>query len=125
MTGWTPDELDRIGQAEELELAPRRRDGSLRDPVTIWVVRDGDDLYVRSIHGRSGVWFRRAQVRNQGHISAGGVDKDVAFVVAPDPAVNDRIDTDYRDKYRHYGADTIGGVVNPGSRAVTIRLVPS
>jgi hypothetical protein len=125
MTGWTPDELDRIGRAEELELAPRRRDGSLRDPVTIWVVRDGDDLYVRSIHGRSGVWFRRAQVRNQGHISAGGVDKDVAFVVAPDPAINDRIDTDYRDKYRRYGDDTIGGVVNPGSRAVTLRLVPS
>jgi hypothetical protein len=125
MTGWTPDELDRIGRAEELELAPRRRDGSLRDPVTIWVVRDGDDLYVRSMHGRSGAWFRRAQVRKHGHISAGGVDKDVAFVVAPDPAINDRIDTDYRDKYRSYEADTINGVVNPGSRAATIRLVPS
>ena len=45
----TSEELDRIGEAEELELASVRRDGSLRRPVTMWVVRDGDDLYVPSI----------------------------------------------------------------------------
>jgi hypothetical protein len=49
MPGWTPGELDRIGRADELELASERRNGSLRDPVTMWVVRDGDDLYVRSM----------------------------------------------------------------------------
>jgi hypothetical protein len=124
MPSWTSEELDRIGRSEELELASQRRDGSLRDPVTIWVVRDGDDLYVRSMHGRSGVWFRSTQIRNQGHIRSAGLDKDVAFVVDPDPAVNDRIDTGYRDKYRRYGDSIVGGVVNPESRAVTIRLVP-
>ena len=50
MSGWTPAELDRIDQAEELDLTSQRRDGSLRDPVTIWVVRDGEDLYVRSMY---------------------------------------------------------------------------
>jgi hypothetical protein len=124
MPGWTPDEVDRIGRAEELELAPQRRDGSLRDPVTIWVVRDGDDLYVRSIHGRTGVWFRSAQARHRGHIRSGGIDKDVAFVADTDPAVNKRIDEGYRNKYRRYGPDIIGSVVNPGSRAATIKLVP-
>ena len=43
MTTWTSDELNKIGTAEELELAPLRRDGTLRTPVTIWVVRLGDD----------------------------------------------------------------------------------
>jgi hypothetical protein len=41
---WTSDELDRIGWAEELEIASLRRDGTLRKPVTIWVARHGDDL---------------------------------------------------------------------------------
>jgi hypothetical protein len=45
---WTTDELDRIGRAEELQIAPERRDGSLRRPLPIWVVRVGDDLFVRS-----------------------------------------------------------------------------
>jgi hypothetical protein len=125
MAAWTSDELSRIGSAEELQLASQRPDGSLRSPVTIWVVRDGDDLYVRSMNGRAGAWFQGTQSRHQGHIQAGGVDKDVSFLdVDPDPGLNDRIDATYRSKYRRYGANIIGGVVNPESRASTIKLVP-
>jgi hypothetical protein len=124
MPGWTHDELATIARADELELASLRRDGSLRNPVTMWVVRDGDDLYVRSMHGRSGAWFRGTQTRHQGQIRSAGIDRDVTFVVDTDSALNDRIDAAYRDKYRRYGADIVGGVVNPDSRASTIRLVP-
>jgi hypothetical protein len=42
MSAWTPDELARVAAAQELEIAPVRRDGTLR-PVPIWVVRAGDD----------------------------------------------------------------------------------
>jgi hypothetical protein len=87
VTGWTSDELDRIGAADELEVTPL---GS-RSPVTIWVVRDGDDLYVRSWRGRSGNWFRAAQRQGEGRISASGVDKDVVFVGADDD-VNNAVD---------------------------------
>jgi hypothetical protein len=119
---WTDDELRTIGQAEELDLASRRRDGTLRHPVTMWVVRDGDDLYVRSMNGRSGAWFRGTQTRHEGHIRAAGVDKDVTFADA-DSSVSDRLDDAYRSKYRRYGANVVGGVVNPESRAATIKLV--
>ncbi|MBT2232542.1 DUF2255 family protein [Nonomuraea sp. NEAU-A123] len=123
MAAWTSDELTKIGNAEELELASLRGDGSLRDPVTMWVVRNGDDLYVRSMHGRDGTWYRGTQTRREGHISAGGVDKDVTFADA-DPDVHGRLDDAYRGKYRRYGANIVGGVVNPDARAATIKLVP-
>jgi hypothetical protein len=123
MSAWTSEELTGIGTATELEIASRRRDGTLRNPRTIWVVRVGDDLYVRSMYGRTGGWFPSTQVRHQGHIRAGGIDKDVTFA-DPDPALNDQIDAAYRDKYRRYGEQIIGGVVNPEARAATIRLVP-
>ena len=42
MITWTSDELDKIGTAEELEIASLGTDGTLTKPVTIWVVRDGD-----------------------------------------------------------------------------------
>ena len=61
MTTWTTEELDRIGGAEELQIASRRSDGSLRPFVTIWVVRVGDDVFVRSAYGPGNPWFRRAQ----------------------------------------------------------------
>ena len=124
MTPWTSDELNKIGRAEELQNASLRRDGTLRKSVTIWVVRLGDDLYVRSVNGRTSAWFRSTQVRHEGHIRAGGVDKDVAFVEEPAPGMNEQIDTAYRTKYRRYAASIINSIVTPEARSATIKLVP-
>ncbi len=125
MTGWTSDELTKIGTAEELEIASLRRDGTLRNPVTIWVVRHGDGLYVRSVNGRTSAWFRGVQVRHEGHIQAGGVDKDVTFVeVDADDNISNQIDAAYRTKYRRYAANIINSVLSPGARSATIKLMP-
>ena len=123
MTIWTSDELDRIGSAEELQIAALRPDGALRKPVTIWVVRQGDDLYVRSGYGSRAAWYRGTQRRREGHIKAGGIDKDVTFVDA-DPALNDQIDAAYRTKYRRHEARWVDPMVAAEARATTIKLVP-
>lgn len=124
MTAWTSDELDKIGKAEELRIASVRSDGALRSPVTIWVVRLDDDLYVRSYRGRGGAWFRGTQERHEGHIRAGGVDKDVTFVEESDSGINDQIDAAYRTKYHRYGAQYVDPMVATKARAATIRLAP-
>jgi len=121
-TAWTSDELSNIGAAEELQIAPLQQDGSLRKPVTIWVVRHGDDLFVRSVNGRTATWFRGAQLRHEAHIHAGGVDKDVLLVETDD--LNDAIDTAYRTKYRHYAANIVNSDLTPQARAATLKLVP-
>jgi hypothetical protein len=123
MTTWTTDELRRIGAADELQIAPLRRDGTLRNPVTIWVVRVGDDLYVRSWRGPTGSWFRAAQQTHEGRISAGGVEKDVRFVDAGDD-VDAAVDDAYRGKYRRSGAGYVDPMVAPEARATTLKLVP-
>ena len=123
MTAWTSDELSKIGAAEELQIASVRRDGTLRNPVTIWVVRHGDDLYVRSVNGRTASWFRGAQVRHDGRIWAGGVEKDVTFVDA-DHDIDDQIDAAYRTKYRRYAVSIISHIVSPEARSATIKLLP-
>jgi len=123
MTTWMSDELKKIGTAEELQIASLRRDGTLRKPVIIWVVRLGDDLYVRSVNGRTSAWFRGVQTRYEGHIRAGGVDKDVTFVEETGSDINDQIDTAYTTKYRRY-ASIAKSMVTPAVRAATIKLVP-
>ena len=120
---WTRDELNKIGNAEELQIMTHRQDGSLRKPVTIWVVRVNDDLYVRSVNGREGTWFRGALSRHEGQISAGGVVKAVKFVEVTDPDINDKIDKEYLRKYAHY-PQWVAPMVTPKVRAATIKLIP-
>jgi hypothetical protein len=122
MTAWTSDELAKIEAADELQIATRRHDGTLRNPVIIWVVRYGDDLYVRSVNGRTASWFRGAQDRHEAHIHAGGVDKDVLLVEKDD--MNDEIDAAYRTKYRRYAASIVESMVRPEVRAATFKLIP-
>jgi hypothetical protein len=124
MTTWASEELKKIGTAEELQIASLRRDGTLRKPVIIWVVRVGDDLYVRSVYGRGSVWFRGVQTRHEGQIRAGGVVKDVTFLEESNPDINNQIDEVYRTKYRRYTASIINSILSPEARAATIKLVP-
>ena len=123
MTAWTADELARIGGATEIEVSSRRPDGSLRPYVTIWVVRSGDDLYVRSAYGPDNGWYRRAKASGKGRIRAGGLERDVAFE-EPGPSVDADLHASYHTKYDQYGARMVGTVVSTEAARATLRLVP-
>jgi len=123
MADWTTDELDKVDAADELEIAARRPDGTLRPYVTIWVVRVGGELHVRSYRGREGAWFRSVLRQPEGHIRAGGVERDVAFT-EPGDAVQDAVDQAYRAKYAGRSADNIvDPMVSPGAAAATLRPI--
>ena len=124
MKPWTKDELDKIGSADELDIISMRQDGTLRKPVTIWVVRVGDGLYVRAYKGRSSPWFRGVLTRHAGQIRSGGIDKVVTFVEVSDPGINDQVDAAYRSKYGHYEAQYVDPMVTPEARAATVQIVP-
>ncbi len=124
MNTWTSDELNKIGTAEELEIASLRSDGTLRKPVTIWVIRLGSDLYVRSVNGRTSAWFRGVQVRRQGRIQAGGVVKQVDFMEEAGVELNDQIDAAYKTKYRNYAASIVNTILSPEARSTTLKLLP-
>jgi hypothetical protein len=124
MAAWTADELDRIGRATELAVASRRADGILSPYVTIWGVRFGDDIYIRSAYGPGNGWYRRAKARGSGRVRAGGVERDVQFA-EPAPGVHPAIDTAYHAKYDRYGQQIVGTVTGPSAAAVTLRVVPA
>ncbi|WP_066361189.1 DUF2255 family protein [Herbidospora mongoliensis] len=121
---WNHDELSAIGEAEELEIAPRLADGTLIKPVTIWVVRYDDGLYVRSYKGENSHWFTVTQLGGEGRITAGGVTKDVTFVRVDDSQTNDDIDLAYRMKYRDQDTAYVDPMVAGPAKGTTLRLVP-
>ena len=125
MSEWTSEQLDKIGTADELEIAARRPDGSLRPYTTIWVVRAGDGLYVRSYRGRGGAWFRSVLRRPEGRIRAAGVERDVTFTEVGHEG-HDAIDQVYREKYSsRYASTIVDPMLSPDAAAATLRLVPA
>ncbi|HEX2680472.1 MAG TPA: DUF2255 family protein [Candidatus Dormibacteraeota bacterium] len=124
MSGWTSDELHRIGRAEEVEITSLRRDGTPRNPVTVWLVRQGDALYVGSaVRGRRAAWFRGVEETHKGRIRAGGVINDVTFEDA-DRGLAAEIDDAYRIKYRRYTGKILDTCLTPDARSTTLRRVP-
>jgi hypothetical protein len=122
MTAWTEEELGRIGGAEELQIASERADGTLRPFVTIWVVRVGEELYVRSAHGSSNPWYVRAMASGVGRVRAAWLERDVAFADAV--GTDTDVDAAYHAKYDRHGPEIVGTVVGPVAHATTIRLEP-
>lgn len=123
MDTWTDEELDHIGSTEELQLSSYHGDKSLRSYVTMWVVRVGDDVYVRSAGGPEQPWYRRAMASGVGRICAGGGEHDVAFDEA-DADAHGAIEAAYHSKYDRYGATIVSHVTGAEAQLATIRLIP-
>lgn len=121
-TGWTPAELSTIDTTDELHLASRRADGSLRPFVTMWAVRLDDVVVVRSAR-QVKPWFERALASGTGRVRIGGMEKDVAFEATDrhGPA----LDAAYHRKYDRYCARIVGSVVGDDAHARTLRLLPT
>ncbi len=121
MATWTEQDVQALGGPDEVTIETMRKDGTLRKPVIVWIVRVGDDLYVRSVNGRDASWFRGVQSRHEGWIRAGSAEKDVAFEEVDGP--HEVIDAAYREKYRRYPS-IVPSIVKAEAQAATIRLVP-
>jgi hypothetical protein len=118
---WTEAELADIGRANELLIAPERRDGTLQRSRIVWVVRHGHDVFVRSVNGPGGGWFRQLQARRAGHVSVGAVDADVLFEDA-DHGLDDEIDEEYRRKYGR-SSTAVDRITSPDAWSTTVRFV--
>ena len=122
MTAWTEADLSRFGAVEEIEIAAVRQDGTVRAPRIIWVVRAGDELYVRAAYGPGSGWHRVARTSGHARISAEGVEQDVN-IEAADERVLDQIDAAYREKYGRRYPSIVDTITDPEHRP-TLRLLP-
>lgn len=123
MNPWTHQDAAAITAPQEVQVIPRRRDGSSRRPTTIWVVGDGDRVFIRSTNGRTAAWFRAAIACGSGQIVAGGTAYDVAFTEADEGDLA-TVDAAYRAKYGRY-ASIVDHLEGAGPRAATLQVHPA
>jgi len=126
VSAWSQDDLDRLGGASEVEVSSVRRDGTLSRARTVWIVRVGDQLYLRSVNGPDGVWYRLTRASRQGRIEGRGVVRDVTWVdvdAAGQPDVDPAVDAEYARKYQG-ATSAIAHITSPLARATTMRVEP-
>jgi hypothetical protein len=123
MADWTPEQVALIAAPQEVQVITRRRDGSLSRPTTIWIVGDGDRLFVRSTNGRTASWFRGAIATGAGQIVSGGRASDVTFAEAAEADLA-AVDAAYRHKYGRY-ARIVEHLVEDGPREATLQVRPA
>ena len=120
---WSQNELDLVDRARELQLAIPRPDGSIRPFVTVWMVRVGTDLYVRSGSGYGSVskWFPRARDARTGIVRVEDHEWSATFSpVDPNAAVHAEIDGAY---LRKYGGSF--GMTDAATHEHTLRITPT
>ena len=124
MARWNDEDLGALDRARELEITSLDEDGTPRSYRTIWGVRVGDDYYVRSVNGTSGVWYQGAHTLNEGRIQALDNEIDVSFVdVDENDDVQSRIDEAYQEKY-DYSPDSLRMIISSTARPATLKVVP-
>lgn len=123
MPAWTTQTARVVATPQEVRIVTRRPDGTLRRPRTIWVVRDGDRVFVRSTNGRGAEWFRAAIATGSGQIQAGGTAYDVRFTEVHDQADLAAADAGYRAKYGRYAS--VDHLEEEGPRAATLEVHPA
>jgi hypothetical protein len=95
-------------------------DGALRTLTIVWhVVVDGN-LYVRSVRGVEGSWYKGVIRHHEGAISWDGKTREVSYI--PDGDVDHQIDAAYFSKYGN-GSPT-RAFTNAAAKATTLRIEP-
>lgn len=115
---WTSDELARLGDSDEVRLGAVRPDGTRAATVPVWLVRVGDELFVRSWRGAGGAWYRHAAVTGRARVESGSATVDVLLV--PDRTHEADVDAAYLDKYAH--SPYARAMVDPPAAGTTMRV---
>ena len=119
--GWKPQLLNEIGDREEIRISSERPGGGYNRWTPVWVVRVGDDLYVRSGFGKNGFWYRHA-TGSQAYVNADGAQYKVSIALNTDSVSIAAVDEAYRQKY---SADpSLPLLLSDRARSTTSRLIP-
>jgi hypothetical protein len=124
MTTLNPTLLARLADTDEIGILTRHADGNERRPVTVWVVRAGDDAYVRSLKGADGAWYRYASAAGGGALALYGTRTEVRFTHVPveNRSAHEAIDKAFRAKYSRYGTVDLDPMLADRAVACTLRI---
>jgi hypothetical protein len=116
--------LRTLDQTEEVEIETGAEDGR-RHRTTIWVVVHDGTVYVRSVRGPAGRWYRELTARPEGVLHAAHLHLPVHAVGAADPATVASVSQAFRRKYERKWPRETELLLREHTLPTTLRLEPA
>ena len=111
-----------LERAEEVEVETQAPGKEPRRTV-IWVVVDGEDVFIRTFKGAGSRWYRDVEANPAVAIHVDGKRLPVSAIAATDPDSIDRANAGYLAKYS--GDPAAKAMVRPEVLDTTLRLEPT
>ena len=120
-----PDRLQALNRADEVDIETSRGEGAAVHRVTIWIVVDGDAVYVRSVRGPSGRWYRELSANPRGAIHVAGRRIPIVAEPAADAETITRVSDALKRKYEPRWPGPLAGMLRAQVLPTTMRLKPA
>jgi hypothetical protein len=114
--------LDETG---EVRIETRRDENAPEHRTIIWVVTFGGDVFVRSVRGPQGRWYREVSANPAAALHVGDRRIPVRAVSEDDEATIERVSEAYRSKYEESAPGPTRAMVRPETLPTTLRLEPA
>jgi hypothetical protein len=91
--------LETLDQTAEIDIETRRNETAPTHRTTIWIVVEGGQVYVRSVRGPAGRWYRELLANPRGAVHADGLEVAVQARPVTDGATIARVSGALQRKY--------------------------
>jgi len=119
------DLLDRFASTYQIEIVTWAHPGERVHSTVVWAVvgQDRASVYVRSVRGQRGRWYRELLTNPEGEAVIAGERVSLRAVPVTSADEIERASTAFRQKYAREGPHLFA-IVRPEVLAATLRLEP-
>jgi hypothetical protein len=120
-----PNTLQTLDHAAEIDIETSRGEGAPVHRVTIWIVVDGDEAFVRSVRGSSGRWYRELSANPRGAIHVNGRSLAIEAEPTTDAESVSRVSNALKRKYEQRWPGPLAGMLREQVLPTTMRVKPA
>jgi hypothetical protein len=114
-----------LDETREVRIETRRDGDSPEHRTIIWVVVVEGGVFVRSVRGQRGRWFREISSNPEGALHVQNNRLPVRAAPATEEATVDAVSAAYRSKYQQSSPASTEAMVRPETLPTTLKLSPA
>ena len=115
-------DLHDLDIAREVRIETHAPQGEDVHSTIVWVVVDGGEVFVRSVRGERGRWYREAMARHDVTVDDEGRRLETVAIPVSDPESVGRVDAAINRKYANDPGHS--SMLTPEAQQATLRLEP-
>ena len=114
-----------LDETKEVRIETRRDGDSPEHRTIIWIVVVEGEVFVRSVRGAKGRWYREISSNPEGALHVHNDRLTVRAAPATDEATVDAVSAAFRSKYQQSSPASTEAMVRPESLPTTLKLSPA